>query len=329
MLTEITEDIKVAAGFIRRGGVVAFPTETVYGLGANAFDAEAVAKIFAAKGRPADNPLIVHVNSEEGRGASGEFAGLAEGLNADAEKLIAEFFPGPLTLVLKRAKGVPDIVTAGLETVGIRMPRLKLAQMFLRECGVPVAAPSANISGRPSPTTWQAVRDDLDGRIDCILKGKITEIGLESTVVDCTGKFPVVLRHGAVTLEMLRSIIPETSDAADIRTEKPRSPGQKHKHYSPKALVKLVDIFDGSEPLENSAFIGVSEPAGNFELKKIAADVNEYAAALFEFFRECDRRNIAIIYCESVTEEGIGVALMDRIKRAATGVASIPACEPW
>jgi L-threonylcarbamoyladenylate synthase len=258
-----------------------------------------------------------------------KLSGLAEGLNANAEKLIAEFFPGPLTLVLKRAKGVPDIVTAGLETVGIRMPRLKLAQMFLRECGVPVAAPSANISGRPSPTTWQAVRDDLDGRIDCILKGKITEIGLESTVVDCTGKFPVVLRHGAVTLEMLRSIIPETSDAADIRTEKPRSPGQKHKHYSPKALVKLVDVFDGSEPLENSAFIGVSEPAGNFELKKIAADVNEYAAALFEFFRECDRRNIAIIYCESVPEEGIGVALMDRIKRAATGVASIPACEPW
>lgn len=319
METVITEDIKVAAAFIRKGGVVAFPTETVYGLGANAFDAAAVAKIFAAKGRPADNPLIVHVtNREKGKGAREEVAVLADGLNANAEKLIAEFFPGPLTLVLKRAKGVPDIVTAGLETVGIRMPRLELAQMFLRECGVPVAAPSANISGRPSPTTWQTVRDDLGGRIDCILKGNVTEIGLESTVVDCTGEIPLVLRHGAVTLEMLRSVIPETADAADIQTEKPRSPGQKHKHYSPKALVKVVETSGEFEPLENAAFIGLSGPTGNFELKKIAADVNEYAAALFEFFRECDRRNIAVIYCESVAEKGIGKAVMDRIRRAGS-----------
>ena len=313
METEITDDIYRAAAVIRRGGLVAFPTETVYGIGADAFDVGAVAKVFEAKKRPADNPLIVHIGSLD------QIDILAAETTASAEKLIEIFFPGPLTVVLKREKNVPDIVTAGLDTVGIRMPHSLTAHMFLEECGRPVAAPSANISGRPSPTTWEAVYDDLNGRVDCILKGKITEIGLESTVVDCTGEFPVVLRHGAVTIEMLRSVIPETTDAADIQTARPRSPGQKHTHYSPKAAVEIVEDLIDLEPAGNAAFIGLRIPEGDFVSKKIAADVKEYAAALFEFFRECDRKGIAVIYCEKVAEKGIGKALMDRIRRAEKG----------
>lgn len=308
MKTLITTDATEAARMIRRGGLVAFPTETVYGLGADAFNATSVAKIFEAKKRPADNPLIAHV------GGLDQIERLVARITPSARHFIDAFFPGPLTIVLERSKMVPDIATAGLDTVGVRMPRHKLAREFLANCGVPVVAPSANLSGRPSPTNWIAVDEDLGGRIDCILKGEPTEIGLESTVVDCTGEFPLLLRAGAVSLEQLRAVEPRTRLYVPAGDEAVRSPGLKHKHYAPKA--KIV-IGVGPDRSSRSAFIGTVRPPGDFELVRICADEEEYARTLFAFFRECDRAGVELIFCEPVDETGIGRALMDRLQRAA------------
>lgn len=310
--TVLTTSPEEAARFIALGGVAAFPTETVYGLGANVFDENAVAKIFEAKMRPADNPLIAHI------GDLAQIGELTAGLNPAARKFIERFFPGPLTVVLPKSEKVPLIATAGLDTIGVRMPGNKLAQTFLSACGVPVAAPSANLSGKPSPTTWQAVYEDLDGRIGCILQGDETEIGLESTVVDCSGEFPVVLRAGAVTLEQLQAVVPETRmHRVDDETIAPRSPGMKHKHYAPKAKVLLFPKSKIQSPKSGGAFIGLNTPEEGYELVRTCSSVEDYAHSVFEFFRECDRRRIRVIYCETVDEEGIGAALMDRLRRAA------------
>ena len=334
--TVVTNSPTEAAEFIKNGGIVAFPTETVYGLGANVFDPEAVAKIFEAKRRPADNPLIAHVASLE------QIRELVSDIDQNAQKFIDRFFPGALTLVLPKSDRVPMIATAGLDTIGVRMPRHELARLFLNACGVPVVAPSANLSGKPSPTTWRSVLEDLDGRIDCILQGDATEIGLESTVADCTGDVPVLLRQGAISLSELQAVVPETVAYEAVAADVPRSPGLKHKHYSPRAHVVLVPVSTGndsdrgsdrsigtSQRSENpqslsfpaltssSAFIGASEPAETFAIKLVCDTVDEYAHSLFEFFRECDRAAIQTIYCEEVSEVGIGAALMDRLRRAA------------
>ena len=316
--TVLTTSPEEAAGFIKQGRVAAFPTETVYGLGANVFDEKAISRIFEAKRRPADNPLIAHI------GDIAQIGELTAGTNSSAQKFIERFFPGPLTLVLPKSKSVPPIATAGLDTIGVRMPGNDLAREFLKACGVPVVAPSANLSGRPSPTTWQAVYEDLDGRIDCILQGETTEIGLESTVVDCSGERPVILRTGAVTLEQLQAVVPETEMYWADETERPRSPGMKHKHYAPKARVVLSRELGVASPKSqvpgpklNAAFIGLRPSGQGFELVKICNSVEDYAHSLFEFFRECDRREIDTIYCEAVEEIGIGAALMDRLRRAA------------
>ena len=311
MQTVLTKSPAEAAEFIRRGLLVAFPTETVYGLGANVFDAEAVARIFEAKMRPADNPLIAHVGSFE------QIRLLAREITPSAAKFIEAFFPAPLTLVLPKAENVPLIATANLDTIGVRMPQSNLAHEFLREAGVPVVAPSANLSGKPSPTDWQAVFEDLNGRIDCILQGEETEIGLESTVVDCTGNVPLVLRSGAVSLEELQKVVPETRIYQVKANEAVRSPGLKHRHYSPRARVILIQ--DSGFKIQNSrsAFIGLNLPDAQFDLVKICAGVEEYAHEVFAFFRQCDHASIKTIYCETVAEKGIGAALMDRLRRAA------------
>ncbi|HEY0429644.1 MAG TPA: L-threonylcarbamoyladenylate synthase [Pyrinomonadaceae bacterium] len=311
MQTILTKSTEEAAAFIKKGGVVAFPTETVYGLGANVFDARAIEKIFVAKRRPADNPLIAHVGSVE------QISSLTSEINETAEKFIAAFFPAPLTLVLPKSAQVPLIATANLETIGVRMPQNDLAQEFLRKCETPVVAPSANLSGRPSPTTWQAVYEDLRGRIECILQGEMTEIGLESTVVDCTSATPLILRTGAITLEALRKIVPETALYKVKENEAARSPGLRHKHYAPKAKVVLINRKSKIENRKSVAFIGLSAPHREFELTRICASAEAYAHEFFNFFRECDRRNIKTIYCEIVPETGIGLALMDRLRRAA------------
>lgn len=316
MNTILTTSATEAADIVRRGGIVAFPTETVYGLGANVFDEAAIERIFEAKRRPADNPLIAHVFAVE------QIRELTVEINDGAEKFIEAFFPGPLTLVLRKSNAVPLIATAGLDTVGVRMPRLDIARAFLRECETPLVAPSANLSGRPSPTTWQAVYEDLDGRIDGILQGDATEIGLESTVVDCSGDTPLLLRQGAISLLQLRSVISSTILATDS-IEATRSPGLRHRHYSPRARVTIVETsVDAPDVLSGDgkrAFIGLSQADGAFDVVKICASIDDYAHSLFEFFRECDRQNFDQIYCEAVEESGVGGALMDRLRRAAQG----------
>lgn len=297
------------------GGLVAFPTETVYGLGANVFDEDAVAAIFKAKGRPSDNPLIVHVAKVE------QINAVARRIPVVARKLISAFFPGPLTVVLPKRAEVPDVATAGLDTVGVRMPAHPLARKFLLACGVPVAAPSANRSGRPSPTSWQATQADLAGRIDFILQGSRATVGLESTVVDCTGRAPVVLRPGAVTLDQLKSVVPGVRPATPRDIHRGRSPGLKHRHYAPEAKVFLLDessrLSLRGKPGQR-AFIGLRPPREiEWGAVKRCRDVEDYAREVFHFFRACDASGVRMIYCESVAERGLGVALMDRLRRAA------------
>lgn len=318
MQTVLTESPFEAAEFIRRGGIVAFPTETVYGLGANIFVEQAIAKIFIAKNRPNDNPLIAHVGEIE------QIKLLVSEITQTANKFIEAFFPAPLTLVLPKSAKVPLIATANLNTIGVRMPKNNFTLEFLKACQTPVVAPSANLSGRPSPTTWQAVFEDLDGRIECILQSDETEIGLESTVLDCTSENPLVLRAGAITLEQLQKVEPRTRLYQSSKNENPKSPGLKHRHYSPRAKVILRSPKSGVQSSrfkvqgsESKAFIGVNEPGEEFDLVKICATIDEYAHSVFEFFRICDREKIETIYCETVAENGIGLALMDRLKRAA------------
>ncbi len=313
MKTKITQSPSIAARFIQHGETVAFPTETVYGLGANIFNEEAISQIFIAKGRPTDNPLIAHIAD------LGQIETITSAIPPNAKRLINAFFPGPLTLVLPRSDRVPAIATGGLETIGVRMPNHPIARQFLRACGIPVVAPSANLSGRPSPTTWQAVKADLDGRIGCLLKGDQTRVGLESTVVDCTGERPVILRAGAVTLEQLRAVIPETQLAGPHDAAKPKSPGMKYRHYAPKATVLISQFPQYTIASDNSAYIGLTPPANASSFKRIliCRNVEEYARELFQFFRECDMEEIEKIYCQSISEEGLGLALMDRIRRAA------------
>lgn len=311
MRTLLTASYRSAAAFINAGQVAAFPTETVYGLGADAFNTDAVKRIFVAKGRPSDNPLIVHIAEQE------QLPSVVASLPRFAERLLDAFSPGPLTLVLPKAKRISPLVTAGLSTVGVRIPKHPIAKRFLKECGVPVAAPSANLSGTPSPTTWQAVRTDLNGRIPCILKGEPSRIGLESTVVDCTGSAPVILRAGGITLEQLRSIVPSTR-LQKHQSRIVKSPGVKYRHYSPLAYVFIVSGMSETVPMKSAAYIGLrSEGRPDFGLKLVCRNETEYARSLFRFFRECDEQGIETVYCEQVSESGIGLALMDRIRKAS------------
>lgn len=312
MNTLITTSVEEAASFIKKGGITAFGTETVYGLGADILNRSAIARIFDAKRRPADNPLIAHIASLS------QLKMLATEITPTAERFIKAFFPGPLTVVLKKTSAVPEIATAGLDTIGIRMPSARLARELIEACETPLVAPSANLSGRPSPTTWQAVKEDLDGRIDCILIGDPTEIGIESTVVDCTGDIPLLLRKGAVTLEQLREIVSETAEYIPRIDEAVKSPGLLHKHYSPRAKVVLIDSKDEAAADGKSAMIGIGA-GGDLGMLRPVENVEEYARSLFEFFRDCDRAGIETIYCLTTADDGIGAALMDRLYRASKG----------
>lgn len=310
MHTRTTRSIRAAANEIKNGNIVAFPTETVYGLGANALDERAVRKIFAAKGRPSDNPLIVHIHSEK------QISQLVKRTPNTARKLMRAFWPGPLTIVLPRRKIIPTIVSAGLETVGIRMPAHSTAKKFLQRVNVPIAAPSANISGRPSPTKWEHVYEDLHGKIPLILKGKHAQHGIESTVVDCTKKIPILLRPGSITLEALEKIVGKVKIIVSKKSPA-ASPGMKHAHYQPKARVKLI-AHPNEIPLhqKNTAYIGIT-PCKRKNLNENVRNEKQYAKKLFHFFRECDAKGIRIIYAQKVSHAGVGRALMDRLQRAA------------
>ena len=314
MKTILTNKISQAAGFIKRGEVCAFPTETVWGLGANAYDEAAVRKIFKAKGRPADNPIIVHVASKK------DIRILAGEINDTARKIIKQFFPGPVTIILKKNEIVPDIVTSGLDTIAIRMPSLKLTRDFIRSCGVPVAAPSANISGSPSPTSFIHVLQDFQGKIPCLLIGPDAKYGLESTVVDCTVEPAVILRPGVISLEELRKTDKQISIAK--RTVKIKSPGQKYRHYAPTAKVKIIKSFHVSHFTfhKDAAYIGIKSPPGKYQNKftryYVAGNIEDYARKLFAFFRMCDAMEIKTIYADAVPEKGIGTAIMNRLNKA-------------
>ena len=332
-LTTGGEDIRKAGEIIRRGGLVAFPTETVYGLGADALDPDAVRSIYAAKGRPSDNPMIVHI--ADARELEPLVRGGRASISGDALKLIGQLWPGPLTLVFPKSDIVPDATTGGLDSVAIRMPSNLTARRLIAAANRPVAAPSANISGRPSPTTADDVLEDMDGRIDAVIMGEQCDVGIESTVIDMTGEKPVILRPGIITKEWISTILgkaieydsslteepAELSDPADgvADTEfKPKSPGMKYTHYSPKAKVTLIE---GDEDVFRSKATALGMEAAKEGLKPAVVDygddVRKAAHCLFADLRELDRKGYDIIYIRTLERSGLGFSVMNRMLKSA------------
>lgn len=325
-----------AGAVLRSGGLVVFPTETVYGLGANALDAGAVASIFAAKGRPSDNPLIVHISR------MAQVYELADDFTVLAQRVAEAFWPGPLTLVLPKKPCIPDQVTAGLSTVALRMPDHPLALALLDKAGVPVAAPSANTSGKPSPTTAEHVLRDLAGKVDVVVDGGECRIGVESTVLDMTSEPPVILRPGGVSLEDLEGVLGHVEvDAAGFEQDSPaapRSPGMKYRHYAPKAKLILVNGRDLSGIRDKVTELIAAYHAQNMAVGVLASTetVKGYKAEavfpvgtrtqlatvarnLFYGLRFLDDCQVDIIIAEGYPDAGIGTAVMNRLKKAAGG----------
>lgn len=323
------ELLKQAAEVIRLRGLVAFPTETVYGLGADALDPKAVAGIFEAKKRPLDDPLIVHISDIN------DLYRLTREMPPEAEKLANSFWPGPLTMVLKKTDLVPDLITTGLDTVAVRMPSNTIAAGLITASGVPIAAPSANMFGRPSPTTAAHVIDDLNGRVDMVLDGGDTDIGVESTVVGFDGGHITVLRPGGVTIEDLRQITGDVEVyTGPQRTE--RTPGEYPQHYSPDAKVIVAEnlpdqtgkVRQVAEEMSSQGFrIGImakQENAGKYgdhyvKVLGPGEDLRICASRLFRILREFDTERIEVIIAEAVSEEKLGLAIMNRLRKAAAG----------
>lgn len=300
-----------AGAIIRRGGLVAFPTETVYGLGANALDDQAVPGIFRAKGRPSDNPLIVHVQDPD------EVPVLAV-LNDRARRLMDLFWPGPLTLVLPALETVSAAVRAGLDTVAVRMPSHPVALALIAGAGVPIAAPSANRSGRPSPTEARVVLQDLGEEVDLILDGGPTEVGVESTVLDVTGDVALLLRPGGVGLEALEDVLGQVS-FPEGKMESRRSPGTRYRHYAPSIPVVLW-YPGGLWPTAGSSgvgYLGVRTPPVDVEGKVLFDSPEHYARGLFSGLRHLERSGLSMIVADWPEPRGIGLALRDRLTRAA------------
>lgn len=329
--TQLNREILEEAGsLLRRGEAVAFPTETVYGLGVDAGNDEAIRKIFEVKGRPSDNPLIVHIAEMDA------LEDLSREVSPKAWALMEKFWPGPATFVVKRSEKVSDLVTAGLDTVAVRMPSDEIARALIRAAGCPIAAPSANVSGRPSPTDADAVWEDLNGKIPLLLDGGRTEVGLESTVVDVTGETPVILRPGKLTPEEIDAVWTGVS-MEEGSGEKPRSPGQKYRHYAPKAKMTVfvgrfddvlqrilleeakaeldeqkigILCFDESRDRYRSGYV-IS--LGSY-FDKEAASHNLYAA-----LRQFDEWGVDVIFAETTDAKGLGLAVRNRMFKAAGG----------
>jgi L-threonylcarbamoyladenylate synthase len=312
--TATTETLDRAAALIRNGAVVAFPTETVYGLGACAFDPRAVARIFEIKNRPAFDPLIVHVAGD---------AMLREVVRAVPESgrvLMERFWPGPLTLVMNKTTRVPEIVTSGLETVAVRMPSHPVAQEIVARAGVPIAAPSANPFGYLSPTKAEHVAQMLGDRVDLIVDGGPTAHGVESTIVLLEPQ-PTLLRHGAVPVEEIEAAIGPVERELSDET-RPLAPGRLPQHYAPSAPIRIVASADEVAFAERSdaALLAFRAPAEGYRIMRVlssSGDLREAAAHLFDYLHELDRANVSRIDAERVPEQGIGVAIMDRLQRAA------------
>ncbi len=332
----IDEKLSVAGDIIRRGGLVAFPTETVYGLGGDALCPASSGKIYAAKGRPSDNPLIIHI---------AEMAALEHivcEIPLKAVKLAEVFWPGPLTMIFKKSAIVPDQTTGGLDTVAVRMPSHPLAALLIKKAGGYVAAPSANLSGKPSPTLAKYVVQDLDGRIDMILAADGAEIGLESTIVDLTGEIPVILRPGYITQKMLSEVVGETELDITIydsdTAQAPKAPGMKYRHYAPKGELVIVEgetqrvaryINEQAAAHEaaglRTGVIATLEQFAQYQATSVKnagsrCDAHEAAKKLYTFLREFDDEKIDCIYAESFADtmdQGFGQAVMNRLLKAA------------
>lgn len=330
-----SEDFKIASEILKNGGLVAFPTETVYGLGANGLDEEASKKIYAAKGRPSDNPLILHVADIEALQV------LAVDIKESAYELAKHFWPGPLTMIFKKSAIVPYGTTGGLDTVAIRMPQNKIARELIRISDLYIAAPSANSSGRPSPTMASHVAEDLTGKIDMILDGGKVSLGLESTIIDMTGDYPIICRPGFVTKDMMEKVVGRVEyDPAILSKEKnevvkPKAPGMKYKHYAP---VGDLTIYEGpiahvvsginkraKEDMENGLKVGIiatQETKARYKgtyVKTIGTRMDEktIAGSLYAILREFDDLKVDTIYSESFGTDELGQAIMNRLLKAA------------
>ena len=332
---EKNEDVfSEAAEIIKNGGLVAFPTETVYGLGANALDPIAVKKIYQAKGRPSDNPLIVHISEIS------ELQKLVSEVSDKAKMLINTFWPGPITMIFKKTDLVPFETSGGLNTVAIRFPENKVAQYFIKKSGLPIAAPSANSSGKPSPTRASHVEFDLNSKIDMIIDGGSAEFGLESTIVDVSSDVPCLLRPGSITKAMIEDVIGEiTVDKAVLdklsEGEKPKAPGMKYTHYSPTANVTIVKgdidnmINKINEIIKSDDFknkkvgvIATEQTKDKYLCDNIIVigyrnNSDEIASNLFKVLRKCDFLGFSDVYIEAFDENGVGMAIMNRLKKAA------------
>jgi len=324
------EKIKEAAQVIKKGGLVVFPTETVYGLGANALDENACKKIFEAKGRPQDNPLIVHV-------ADFDISKYVKYIPKNAKKLMEAFWPGPLTIIMPKSNLIPDLVTAGLDSVAIRMPENKLARKLIEFSNVPIAAPSANISGRPSPTSIEHCIEDLYGKVDMIIGGERCKVGIESTVVDVTEEAVTILRPGFITKEDIEEVIGKVYLDPAIKSDnfRPKSPGMKYRHYAPKAPLKVVigDLEKVVEYIKENVYnmkrqgktVGVL--LVDEIINEIDADIKIslgtikspgiIAANLFDKLREFDKTNVDLILSIGFKEDGLFSAIMNRLKKAS------------
>ncbi len=328
LLSASDRDIEKAGAVIRSGGLVAFPTETVYGLGASAFDAEAAAKIYAAKGRPSDNPLIVHICDKS------QIRGIVKEIPDSAKIVIDKFMPGPVTIILKKNKKIPDEVTAGLDTVAIRFPSHITARKLIKAAGAPIAAPSANLSGKPSPTKAEHVIQDMSGRIDAVIDGGSCDVGVESTIVDFTDKKPVILRPGGVTYDDLISCgIDAEIDANILRSidadEKPKCPGTKYKHYAPDAEVTVVEGEKEAVRKKIKELLASVRGKTAGVLAMYGADYDnavilsagntnkDYARNLFSALREFDALGVEVVFAEFCEKDGYGLAVKNRLYKAA------------
>jgi L-threonylcarbamoyladenylate synthase len=327
--------IREAARLLQQDEVVAFPTETVYGLGASAFSSTAVRKIYEAKGRPSDNPLIVHISNR------GQLERLVTGYSEAAEALMDAFWPGPLTLILPRKEGIAPEVTAGLSTVGVRMPDHPVALALIEQADLPLAAPSANRSGRPSPTTAAHVKEDLGGRIAGILNAGPTGVGVESTVVDMSGSVPLILRPGGVSKEQLERVVGNVEIDPGLlnETDRPKSPGMKYQHYAPKGEMWIVEAGTVEEQVEAIRhFLREAKQAQAHHKVGVLAtreteqaypqadvvipcgsrsDLATVAHDLYDVLRKFDEQGVDYILAESFPDQGIGLAIMNRMRKAA------------
>ncbi len=329
--------IREASEILRNGGLVAFPTETVYGLGGDATDKEASKKIYAAKGRPSDNPLIVHIARFE------QLEEISKELPANAKKLADAFWPGPLTMVVNKNEVIPYETTGGLDTVAVRMPNNPVALALINESGCMIAAPSANTSGRPSPTKASHVYEDLSGKIEAILDGGTVDIGLESTIVDLTEDVVTILRPGFINMDMLKSVVGEVridpgivfNDKGTTTGAKPKAPGMRYKHYAPKGDLTIVSGEEDKvvstinrltkEAIENGSKVGIiatSASAGRYDNGQVLVigdrdEEQSIAHNLYDILRQFDELDVDLIYSESFSTPKMGQAIMNRLLKAA------------